>query len=239
VAVVKKPARRVAQASSLVRPWRGVSPEQRVAERRSRLLDAALEVFVARTFHGAKVRDVCQEAGLTERYFYESFADKEALLMALAVQIVSDFVAAAGPSIERAEDDLEAAIDGAMRAVVSSLIDDPRRARILFVEVVGVSPRIEDERRTVIRSLVEVIRAAVARAYGAWAIESVEVELIARSVIGAASELLVSYVRDELPLNQEELVVNLKRLFMRAGPILTAMTDEHLQPSPTTQIRRR
>lgn len=212
--------------TELIRPWRGKSPEQRVADRREQLLEAALEVFTTRTFHGAKVRDVCQEAGLTERYFYESFGGKQDLLMALADMIVEDFVSAALPSIALVTDDLDTAIEGAMAAVVHSLTDDPRRARILFVESVGVSPAAEAKRRSVIGSLASVITAATEPAFGAWVTESVEIELIARSLIGAASELIIAHVRNELPLDQGGLIVNMTRLFKRARSVLLALAAE-------------
>lgn len=224
----------------LIRPWRGVKPEQRVAARREQLLDAALDVFATETFHATKVRDVCRAAGLTERYFYESFRDKEALLVVLAERIIAGFIDAARPSIALLSTDLETALDGALTAVVRSLTDDPRRARILFVEVVGVSPALETKRRAVIASLVEVIRGGVEQAFGPWARESVEVELIARSVIGAASELLVAYVRGELPLDQAGLVLNLNRLFLRTRPILAAMAAaQGTYPSTSAEPNRR
>lgn len=209
--------------TDLVRPWRGVSPEQRVSERRERLLAAALEVFASGGFRATKVRDVCREAGLTERYFYESFASKEALLVALAEEIVTDLVVAAGPGIELVEADIEAAIAEMSRAVVSSLTDDPRRARILFVEVVGVSPEIEDKRRIIIGGLADVIVLAAARAFGPWVQSSQEVELMARVLIGAAQELLVAYVRDELSLDQDALIKNFGLLFLQAGPVVQAL----------------
>ena len=219
----------MARPNELIRPWRGKSPEERVADRRERLLDAALEVFTSRTFHGAKVRDVCQEAGLTERYFYESFGGKQELLMALADMIVEDFVTAALPSIAMVGDDLGGAIEGAMAAVVHSLTDDPRRARILFVESVGISPAAEAKRRSVIGKLATVIQAAAAPAFGDWVNESVEVELIARSLVGAASEVIIAHVRNELPLTQDELIVNMTRLFMRAQSVLLGIAAEHAE----------
>ena len=209
-------------ASEPVRPWRGVSAEQRVSERRERLLAAGLEVFTSRGYLAAKVRDVCAEARLTERYFYESFADKEALLRAVAEGIVADFVAAAAPSVALVGSDFDAAAGGAARAVIASLTDDPRRARILFIEIVGVSPALEDRRRVLIGALVDVVRGAAATAFGPWARTSVEVELIARAVVGAAQELLIAYVRDELPIDQDGLVANVKRLFLSARPQIAA-----------------
>lgn len=208
------------------RSWRGKSPAERTAERRQRLLDAGLEVFTARGFPASRVRDVCREAGLTERYFYESFAGKEALLIALAEQIVADLLVAAAPGIALAESDRDAAVDAAARAVVCSLTDDPRRARILFVEVVGVSRQIEDHRRAIIGGLTDVVRGAAASSFGPWVTTSTETELICRAVVGAVQELLVAHVRGELALSQDELIVNFGRVFRQAGPVIAAMAGQ-------------
>jgi AcrR family transcriptional regulator len=208
------------------RSWRGKSSVERAAERRRRLLDAGLEVFTARGFAGSRVRDVCREAGLTERYFYESFAGKEALLVALAEEIVADLLTAAAPGLALVENDRDAAIDAAGAAVIRSLTDDPRRARILFVEIVGVSREIEDRRREIIGGLADVVRAAAARAFGAWATTSTEAALICRALIGAVQELLVAHVRGELALSQDELVLNFGRVFRQAGPIMAAMAGQ-------------
>lgn len=213
--------------TELVRPWRGVSPEQRVAERRERLLAAALAVFTSSGYAAARVRDVCAEAGLTQRYFYESFSDKETALVVLAQEIVADLVTAAGPSLEGAAAGDDDAIAALSRAIVCSLTDDPRRARILFVEVVGVSPALEDLRRTVIAGLAEVARTAVAGAYGDWARDSLDIELIGRTLVGAAQELLIAYIREELPITQEELIEHVGRVFLRARPIIAALAVEH------------
>lgn len=215
----------VKTSPELVRPWRGVGPEQRVAERRERLLAAALEVFATQTFHATKVREVCKAAGLTERYFYESFAGKEELLRELARQIVDDFLAAAAPSLALAASDIDATIDGAVGAAVHSLTDDPRRARILFVEVVGVSPQLEDERREVIATLAEVCRRGVEAAGLASGDQSVEIELVARAVIGAAAEILVAYVREELPIDQEQLIDHVRRLMRRGRGVIASMNQ--------------
>lgn len=212
--------------TDLTRPWRGMSPERRVAERREQLLDAALEVVTARGFANTRVRDVCREAKLTERYFYESFANKEALLVALAESIVTDLVTAVLPGLELAVTDLETGVDAISSAAVHSLTDDPRRARILFVEVVGVSRELEDKRRVIIAGLVDVVRGGVAGAFGPWARESTDVELIGRALIGAAQELLIAYVRDELALDQDALIENLGRLFRRARPVIEALNKE-------------
>lgn len=205
-------------AASRERSWREQTLEQRVAVRRERLLAAALEVFATRGFHASKVRDVCREAGLTERYFYESFTDKEALLGTLTETIVADLVEASGPSIARVTTDLDGAIRSAARVIVHSLTDDPARARILFVEMVGVSPAIEQRRRELIGALVDVVSGAALAAQGASGTQRpIEVELIARALVGAAQELLIAFARNELALDQELLIAGVERLLLEAN----------------------
>lgn len=198
------------------RPWRELTLEQRVAVRRERLLAAALEVFATRGFHATKVRDVCRAAKLTERYFYESFTDKEALLGTLTDTIVADLVEASGPSIARVTTDLDGAIRSAARVIVHSLTDDPARARILFVEMVGVSPAIEQRRRELIGALVDVVGGAALAAQAFGGQRPVEVELIARALIGAVQELLIAFARNELALDQELLIASIERLLFEA-----------------------
>ena len=222
-----------ARTSRLVRPWRGVSAEKRTVERRERLLEAGLELFATKGYANSSVREVCREAGLTERYFYESFADREDLLKALADQIVQDFLAAVVPVLPMLESDLPAAAQKGAAAFVASLADDPRRARILLVESVGVSPGAEDHRRAVFAQLVGFLREAAALAFGGWVRESTDFELVARAVIGGAQELLVAYVRGELRIGREELVASLGQLFVGAGPIVAALAD----PPPSTPTK--
>lgn len=65
------------------RSYGGLSAEQRQAVRRARLLDAGLELLGTAGWTATTMTAVCREAGLTERYFYESFADRDALAEAV------------------------------------------------------------------------------------------------------------------------------------------------------------
>jgi AcrR family transcriptional regulator len=77
----------------------GVSKEERRAERRARLVAAASKVYGEQGFRQASVKSVCVEAGLTERYFYESFSNSEELLLAayhsVIVQLLDELTEAA------------------------------------------------------------------------------------------------------------------------------------------------
>src|ERR1700710_181396 len=62
------------------RAYGGLALEDRVAARRARFIEAGIELFGTQGFRAATVRGICAAAGLTDRYFYESFASLEALL---------------------------------------------------------------------------------------------------------------------------------------------------------------
>lgn len=58
------------------------APSPRRQETRSKLLDAAAEVFVEEGFQGASVEAVCSRAGFTRGAFYSNFENKEELFLA-------------------------------------------------------------------------------------------------------------------------------------------------------------
>ena len=64
------------------RVYGGQTAEQRHTERRTQLIEAALRIWAKEGWTAVTMRRVCSVARLTDRYFYESFADREALLAA-------------------------------------------------------------------------------------------------------------------------------------------------------------
>ena len=129
------------------RTYGGRTPDERRTDRRKRLIDAAIAIWGDEGWAAVTMRRVCAEARLIDRYFYESFADREALLAAAWDSLREDTVAMVLAAIVASEgtrplDRLEAAIG----AFVHSVEADPRRARIQFGEHAG-SAVLEARRR--------------------------------------------------------------------------------------------
>lgn len=55
------------------RIYRGATAEARREQRRTKLIEAALDCFASRGVAHTTMRDICSQARLTDRYFYESF----------------------------------------------------------------------------------------------------------------------------------------------------------------------
>jgi AcrR family transcriptional regulator len=121
---------------SVVRPYRGVSAEERRAGRREQLLEACREVIGRDGLGAATVGAVCAEAGLTKRYFYEGFSDRDALLVevldGLFVLVRARILAALEPLGRDPAPRAQATIE----QLVTTMLEDPRIAR-LYVESPG------------------------------------------------------------------------------------------------------
>lgn len=116
------------------RRWRGQDPADRIATRRRQLLDAGLELMGTIGAAEMSMRAVCRAAGLTERYFYESFTNLDALQLA----ILDEVVLGARDRLLTALADAPPQPDKVFAHVVTRFTDymdeDPRRGRIMFVE---------------------------------------------------------------------------------------------------------
>jgi AcrR family transcriptional regulator len=197
-----------------VNAWQGMSAADRTTQRREKLLDAGLEVFGTLGYAGTSVQQLSRAAGLNERYFYESFAAREALLLAVRTKIMTDARDAVAVALGEVDaSDIPTATEQMARSVVQFLLDDPRRARIAFIEAAGVSPESEDARRGGIASLLRTWMTLARAAYGDD-IPTVPTEILLRALYGAIHELFVAYIRAEVPLDQPELTEAITNLIL-------------------------
>lgn len=146
-----------ASGRSTGRRYSGMSADERTRARRAAILDAALELFGTNGFAATSVKQICVAAGLTERYFYESFRDRQAALAGLYGILVTELRGVTETAIAVAGDDVGAAAGAGLGAFIAYLTEDPRRARVVLVEVVGVSPEIEELRHGVLRAFADLI----------------------------------------------------------------------------------
>lgn len=145
------------------RTYGGRSVSDRLAERRRRFLDAALAEFTGTGYAASSVTAICRVAGLSRRQFYELFDDREDLLIALYDEIQGDARTAVAQALaDNNSRDLHQLATTAMAAYMASVGNDPRRAEVSFVQIVGVSARVERHRLDGREEWVEFFVAAMA-----------------------------------------------------------------------------
>lgn len=190
------------------RTWGGTTLTDRRAARRELLLETGLELLGGSGSAAVTVRAVCRTAKLTERYFYESFTDRDELVLAVydrvaeqAQQALVDAVRDAGSTDrERAE--------AAVTAFVELIVDDPRKGRVLLLTPLTDPP--------LSRRGVELIPAfaGLIREQLPAATDVEEREMTAIALVGALTNLFVSYLGGNLAVTRERLIDHCVRLLL-------------------------
>lgn len=117
---------------------KGRTLAERRQERRQALLESALELFGTRGFAATTVDDVCRHANVSTRNFYEEYDNRLALLSALVDELAERALhAVVAVEIEPGPDFVARRTQVRVSALVHALVDDPRVARVVFVDNVA------------------------------------------------------------------------------------------------------
>jgi AcrR family transcriptional regulator len=196
--------------------WVGLPAAARQAERRALLLDAAFELLGTEGWGGTSVRAICQAARLNPRYFYESFDDLDALLVAvydrLVAELGAEVLAAMTEAGHEAGDQVRAALD----RILGFVEDDPRRGRVLYVEALG-SEALNRRRIETAHALVGVVEQSGAERHGAPRPGEPIGRITAAILVGGAGELVVAWLDGRIDATRQQLVDDATELFIALG----------------------
>jgi AcrR family transcriptional regulator len=140
------------------RIYGGVKAKLRKEDRRKKLIEAGLEAFGTKGYAKTNIKTICMLAGLTERYFYESFRHKEDLLCAVYRELIDE---GQRDSVTALEDQKGSPLETASRALrmfYQRFQQDPRKAQIQLFEILGVSKKIDSEYQNAMRFLADMVR---------------------------------------------------------------------------------
>ncbi|MEW2403161.1 TetR/AcrR family transcriptional regulator [Streptomyces sp. NPDC046862] len=194
----------------------GKSAEERKADRRRRFLDAALQLFGdSPGFRGTTVAALSETAGLSTRQFYEEFRTLEDVLAALHLQVndLAEEAALVGLATAQGQSITERAT-AAFRAYAANVTGDPRRLRITFIEIIGVSPRLERQRLERRSRWVDFICAEAAAAAERGEAARRDYRIAAAAFIGSVNGLLHDWQAGWVDANLDEVVEELVQLLL-------------------------
>ncbi len=196
--------------------WAGLAPEDRRAGRRELLLDVAFELLGTEGWSGTTVRAVCQGARLNPRYFYESFEDLDALLVAVYDRLVAQLGEEVLVAVAAAGDDARAQTRAAIDRIVGFVDDDRRRGRVLYVEALG-NEALNRRRIETAHQLVSVVELAGAERHGPLPEGEHIGRLGAAVLVGGAGELVVAWLDGRIDVSREQLVDDATEVFLAIG----------------------
>jgi AcrR family transcriptional regulator len=180
--------------------------EVRLGVQRRRLLGAAAAVVNRDGYPRATAEAIAREAGMSKATFYEHFANKEACVLTLFDEGVTELMVQLGKAAERGPfATYEDRVRRNVRAFLSTLAAHPDPARTLIVELAGALPVAAARRDAVLEAFADGLlrdNARHAPALGAPVFASRE---DAFAVVGAVIELVARRLREGRAAELEDL----------------------------------
>jgi AcrR family transcriptional regulator len=189
------------------RPYGGESLAVRTGRRRQAFLDAALEIFGTVGYRKATVKSLCKQAQLADRYFYESFETTEDLLVAayedqvreLRAQMLAAFVSVppSAPTLD--------AVEACLRAVFGG-VKDVRVARLVWLEVAGVSPRVDKLYAGTLHEFASLLITLARSKQPQWDLPKETERVLGLTLVGGVSECIQQWLMDNYRGDVEALI---------------------------------
>ncbi|WP_167097629.1 TetR/AcrR family transcriptional regulator [Mycobacterium sp. DL592] len=171
--------------------WSGVPLQDRQVLRRDELIAAGVTLLGDAGGPALTVRAVCRQSGLTERYFYESFSDRDDFVRAVYDDVCSRAMATLMTATTPRE---------AVERFVALMVDDPVRGRVLLL-----APEVEP---VLIHSGAEWMPSFIRLLQGKLTeIDDPALQnMVATGLIGALTALFTAYLDGRLTASREQFI---------------------------------
>jgi AcrR family transcriptional regulator len=163
----------------------------RQALRRDELIAAGVAHLGGPQGPALTVRGVCRSAGLTERYFYESFTDRDEFVRA----VYDDVCARAMSALTTAKTPRDA-----VEQFVELMVDDPARGRVLLLAP-GKEPVLTRSGAAWMPSFIELLQRKLTRIA-----DPVQAAMVATGLIGALTALFTAYLDGRLAATRAQFI---------------------------------
>jgi TetR/AcrR family transcriptional regulator, fatty acid metabolism regulator protein len=178
---------------------------------RDRILQAALQVFAEKGYHGTAVDDIVRASRTSKGAVYHHFPNKEALFLALVDELSARLATAVTTAIDASHGAL-GKVEAALRAGLQTFAQHRELARILLLESVSLGKAYEAKRGEVHGRFAALIQAYLDQAAAEGSIPPLDTRVATLAWLGAVNEVVIQSLQSDEP-----------ELLARAVPALTPM----------------
>ena len=203
----------ISSAVSPERKYGGLARSVRVAERRKKFIEAGIKVFGKAGYRAGTVRALCAEAGLTDRYFYESFRNTEDLFIACYQELTGTLRTRMLEAFAPVLPDWDAVSRTGLR-IFFEAVRDPHFARITLIEVPGNSAEVARVYRQNTEAFATLILDTFRLIEPELQISKVDEEILGTALAGAVMIAGLHWMQREYREPVEQMVENCRRIFI-------------------------
>lgn len=220
------------------RSYGGLAPGERRAERRARFIEAAVVAFGRDGFAGTTTRSLCAEAGLTQRYFYESFVSVEELFEAVARKLGEDLEAKLMNAEARSTDSPDTRLRRVLTTYFEAMRKDVNAARILLAEVYTAGERTGSLAFRFTAHLADLLEARIDQEYPRLKGKGIDSGLMATGFIGATHHIALKWMVGGYEQPLSVVVGTAMRLYVGSRRVQRAAPETTTRRVRTGERRR-
>ena len=197
------------------RQFKGLSMAERQQARREKLIEAGIQAYGTHGFFSVTVKDICTEAKLTERYFYESFKKSEHLFQTIFLKLIDELQQNVMQAMMQASSDPKKMIEAGLTALLTTLRDNPRMARIFYIDAMLVQ---ELHNQATIHETMgrfdRMIQAFVMLMMPNLSRSAQEISLVSTGLNGYVTQIAIRWVMSGFKQSMEEVLSSCSIVFL-------------------------
>ena len=197
------------------RQFKGLSMAERQQARREKLIEAGIQAYGTHGFFSVTVKDICTEAKLTERYFYESFKKSEHLFQTIFLKLIDELQQNVMQAMMQASSDPKKMIEAGLTALLTTLRDNPRMARIIYIDAMLVQ---ELHNQATIHETMgrfdRMIQAFVMLMMPNLSRSAQEISLVSTGLNGYVTQIAIRWVMSDFKQSMEEVLSSCSIVFL-------------------------
>lgn len=160
---------------------------------KSRILDAALDVFANKGYHDARLDEIIAESHTSKGAIYFHFPNKERLFLALVDQFADLLERRVTEAIHQEEAGM-ARVRVALETCLDTFGRYRRPAKLLLVQAVGLGAAFENKRNEINDRFARLIETQLQEAIAVGDIAPVDTEVVAYAWMGAMYGVIIRWV---------------------------------------------
>lgn len=195
----------------------------RDGDKRTRILDAAVEVFAGKSFYTATVAEIAREAGVADGTIYLYFKNKDDILICLFEEKMAVLNAAVRSHIAREGSSL-AKLRAFVRFHLDLVREQPALAEVLTVELRQSAKLMKEYKAQEFGDYLEILSTILEEGKASGSVRAdVDVKAVRRAIFGALDEVALSWLlggkRFDLRKNAEQLAALFSRGLSSKGMV--------------------
>ncbi|MFO7572149.1 MAG: TetR/AcrR family transcriptional regulator [Gaiellaceae bacterium] len=172
-------------------------------DKRKRILDAAIRVFAEHGYHGARVGDIAEDAGVAHGLLYHYFASKDDVLRTIFIENWGELIARFR-AVETADEPADEKLAGIAKILLRTWRNDPALVTVMVREVARshqLQGQVEDvgEAFAIVQRVIE-----EGQASGVFRTD-LDARLASWVFYGGLEEVLTGWVLRQLPDGEDDV----------------------------------